>query len=175
MPFPATILETHLDYTFWASRRLVDSAAQLSPEELTRDFHTADHSVLGTLVHVFASDRLWLARLSGGPHPGYITDADRSLAVLQNDWPALAERWRLWALGLTDEKAAAPVAYTDMKGRAWNQPLWKLVLHVVNHGTHHRGQVAGFLRAMGHTPPILDLVAYYRELESPLTRESPGG
>jgi uncharacterized damage-inducible protein DinB len=35
---------------------------------------------------------------------------------------------------------------------------------VVNHGTHHRGQVSGFLRSMGHTPPALDLIAYYRQL-----------
>jgi uncharacterized damage-inducible protein DinB len=34
----------------------------------------------------------------------------------------------------------------------------------VNHGTHHRGQVAGFLRAMGKAPPPLDLMAFYREL-----------
>jgi uncharacterized damage-inducible protein DinB len=33
---------------------------------------------------------------------------------------------------------------------------------MVNHGTHHRGQVSGFLRAMGLAPP-LDLVFYYRE------------
>jgi len=38
------------------------------------------------------------------------------------------------------------------------------VLHVVNHGTHHRGQAAGFLRAMGYVPPPLDLIAYYRTL-----------
>jgi uncharacterized damage-inducible protein DinB len=37
------------------------------------------------------------------------------------------------------------------------------LLHVVNHGTHHRGQVAGFLRSMGRKPPVLDLIAYYRQ------------
>jgi uncharacterized damage-inducible protein DinB len=37
-------------------------------------------------------------------------------------------------------------------------------LHLVNHGTHHRGQISGFLRAMDHTPPPLDLIAYYRSL-----------
>jgi uncharacterized damage-inducible protein DinB len=60
-------------------------------------------------------------------------------------------------------KARAIVAYKDMKGNPYSQPLWQLVLHVVNHGTHHRGQVSGFLRVMGHTPPPLDLVFYYRE------------
>jgi len=43
-------------------------------------------------------------------------------------------------------------------------PLWQILLHVVNHATHHRGQVSGFLRAMGHTPPPLDLIAFYRTL-----------
>jgi uncharacterized damage-inducible protein DinB len=51
-----------------------------------------------------------------------------------------------------------------MKGRPWKQPLWQLVLHVVNHGTHHRGQVSGFLRSLGHTPPILDPIYFYREM-----------
>jgi uncharacterized damage-inducible protein DinB len=49
-----------------------------------------------------------------------------------------------------------------MRGRTWTQPIWQLVLHVVNHGTHHRGQVSGFLRTMGRVPPVLDLVAFYR-------------
>jgi uncharacterized damage-inducible protein DinB len=161
----ADVLRDHLGYNFWADRRLLDAAAHLPGEELTRDFRTADHSVLGTLVHLYASERLWLARLQGGPHPAYVTDADRDLTVLQNDWPALHERWRVWALKLTDEDAARQVSYTDMKGTPWNQPLWKLVLHIVNHGTHHRGQVSGFLRALGRTPPPLDLVLYYRERE----------
>lgn len=163
MAVSADTLRTHLAYTTWASRRLVDAAARLSPEELTRDFQTADGSVVRTLAHVFAADRVWLARLTQAPTPQFISEADYSLAVLQNDWPALLDRWQQWAAGLTDESAQAVVAYKDMKGNPYSQPLWQLVLHVVNHGTHHRGQVSGFLRVMGHTPPPLDLVFYYRD------------
>ena len=57
--------------------------------------------------------------------------------------------------------AEAEISYKDMRGNPWRQPLGQLVLHVVNHGTHHRGQVAGFMRTMGHIPPKLDLVHYY--------------
>ena len=132
-------------------------------EELNRDFQTADRSVLGTLVHIFAADRLWLSRLAGTPHPGFVTDADRSLSVLQNDWPVLYERWREWARGLSDGETLALLCLHGSEGPPWKQPFWQLVLHVVNHGTHHRGQVAGFLRSLGHTPPAIDLVHYYRE------------
>src|SRR5580704_8758110 len=100
--FPAS-LRTHIDYSAWASQRLVDAASQLSADQLSRDFGTADGSILGTLVHLYAADRLWLSRLQGAPHPGFVTDADRHLAVLQNDWPVLYGRWKDWALGITPE------------------------------------------------------------------------
>jgi uncharacterized damage-inducible protein DinB len=161
----AEALRSHIGYTAWASGRLVEAAGQLTPKELTRDFGTADESVLGTLVHVFVADRLWLPRLKGEPATTFLTDADYRLTVLQNDWHALYGRWTAWADGLTDEAAQADVSYADMRGNPFRQQLGVLVLHVVNHGTHHRGQVSGFLRAMGHVPPKLDLVFYYREVE----------
>ena len=166
MAISADVLRTHLDYTGWASQRLVSAAAKLSQDDLTYDFKTADRSVLGTLVHVYAADRIWLARLSDLPTAAFTTDADYHLTVLENDWPALHERWRQWALPLTDEAARGEIAYKDTKGNAYRQPLWQLILHVVNHGSHHRGQVSGFLRALGQTPPPLDLTAYYRQQAS---------
>jgi len=161
---PAEVLRTQIAYTTWASKLLVEAAGTLTPEELTRDFGTADKSVLGTLVHVFAADRLWLARFTGEPIPPFTTDADYRLTVLQNDWPALYERWKEWAGGLTDSRAQAEFAYSDRSGKPWRQPLCQLVLHVVNHGTHHRGQVSGFLRAMEYAPPKLDLLFFNRNL-----------
>jgi uncharacterized damage-inducible protein DinB len=162
MQVSAEVLRSHIDYTAWASWMLVQAASGLSHEDLTRDFGTADKSVLGTLVHIFAADRVWLARLKAESPNIFVTEADYQLAVLQNDWPALHRQWKAWAGELTDEAARADVSYTDMSGNSWRQPLGQLVLHVVNHGTHHRGQVSGFLRAMGQAPPKLDLVNYYR-------------
>jgi len=165
---PDTI-RLHLAYTTWASRRLVDVAAQLPEEQLNRNFQTSDRSVLGTLTHVYAADRIWWKRVSQQPVASFISDADYSLEVLQNDWPPVLEKWHDWAAGLTDERANFVLAYTDLRGNSYQQPLWQIVLHVVNHGTHHRGQVSGFLRAMGHTPPPLDLTAYYRQLPASAT------
>jgi uncharacterized damage-inducible protein DinB len=156
------LLHSHISYSAWASARLVESAGALTQEELTRDFGTADKSVLGTLVHVYGADRVWLRRLKGEPATTYLTDADYRLTVLQQDWPPLYQRWEEWAKELTAESAAAEISYTDMSGNPWRNQVGPLVLHVVNHGTHHRGQVAGFLRAMGHAPPKLDLAFYYR-------------
>jgi len=163
MPLSADTLRLHLDYTAWATRRLLDSVANLSAEDSAHDFKTSDKTVVHTLAHIFAADRVWLGRIQGNPPANFIAPEDRQLSVLQKEWPALQERWKLWAAPMTDQDFQAQIAYRDLKGNSWKQPVWQILLHVVNHGTHHRGQVSGFLRAMGHNPPALELIAFYRE------------
>lgn len=164
MPVTVDTLRLQLDYSAWASQRLLDAAAKLSAEELTRDFKTADKTVLDTLVHVYAADRIWLARVLGEQRATFIDPEDRDLTLLQTEWPALQQRWKLWLKDLTDGDVGRVIEFKDTKGRPYAQPVWQILFHVVNHGTHHRGQVSGFLRAMGQTPPPLDMMAYYRTL-----------
>ena len=164
MSVSADTLRLHIDYTAWATQRLLDDAAKLSPDELTRDFKTADKSVLDTLVHIYAADRIWLARVRGEQRATFVDPEDHDLTLLQSEWPALLERWKLWLRDFKDGDVARVIAYKDTKGNPYSQPVWQIVLHLVNHGTHHRGQVSGFLRSMDRTPPPLDLIAYYRTL-----------
>ena len=151
----------HLAYTEWATARLIGAARELSPDELRRDFGTADRSVLGTLTHLFGADRVWLARIRGGAQE---RPRDYPLEELAVEWTAVYTAWHEWAAGLNDASMADEISYRDLKGNPWVSPVWQILLHVVNHGTHHRGQVAGFLRAMGRVPPVLDLIAFYRQL-----------
>ena len=162
MPLSVEDLRDHVSYSAWASQRLVHAASELSEAELLRDFQTSDHSVLGTLVHTFAADRLWLTRLQKSPRPQYSSEEDYHLSVLQTEWPEVYRQWDALLKGLSDEQAWADFTYQDLRGNVWTQPIWQLVLHVVNHATHHRGQVSGFLRTMGRVPPVLDLVVFYR-------------
>jgi len=162
MSVSADTLRTHLDYTAWASGILVDAARTLSPEELNRDFGTADKSVLGTLVHIFAGDRIWLERMQGLSSERLAEPEDHDFAVLQQAWPRVLQGWKDWAAGLSDAQVIQDVSfYRSTTGNTFRMPAWQIVMHVVNHGTHHRGAVSGFLRAMGKTPPKLDLIAYY--------------
>ena len=95
MTIGSDILRTQLDYSHWANRRLIDIANQLTAEELARDFGTADKSVLGTLVHVYASERTWLRRLVGAPAVTFVTEADYRMPVIEEDWPALGQLARM--------------------------------------------------------------------------------
>ena len=160
----AEILKTHINYTVWASARLLEAASALSSDELERDFQTADKSVLGTLVHIFAADRAWYHRVQGTPRATFIDAADRTLPALLNAWPTYHQKSQQQMTTETDESIQRIVTFTDLKGKQHQQPFWQIVLHMVNHGSHHRGQVSGFIRSMGKVPPQLDLIFYYREI-----------
>jgi uncharacterized damage-inducible protein DinB len=162
MSASADALRLHLEYSAWASQRMLDAASRLTEEELSRDFKTSDKSVIATLAHTFAADRFWLDRIQGNAPATFNDDEDRRFDILRKEWPALQQRWREWAAPLTGEDVAAKISYKDTEGNPYEQPLWQILLHVVNHATHHRGQVSGFLRAMGHTPPPLDMTDFYR-------------
>ncbi len=157
------VLKTHIAYTAWASAQLVDAASALSENDLQHDFDTADRIIPGTLLHILRSDRTWLTRLQGHPSPATPSGSPADLQTLRTEWPRIHQDWKLLVDELTDDQIDPPFSYSDSKGNAYSQPLWQLILHVVNHGAHHRGQVSGFIRALGHIPPPLDLVFFYRQ------------
>jgi uncharacterized damage-inducible protein DinB len=156
------LLRYQLDFSTWAAERMLTVISKLTPEELTQDFKTADKSILGTLVHCYRAERIWLTRLQN-QKADFRVEGDDTLAALQKNWPTLRSAWSDWARALTDESAAAEFNYADLKGNPWSQPTWTAVLQVVNHSTHHRGQAIGFLRTLGHTPPNVDLITFSRE------------
>ena len=157
-----TGLDRHLQYTAWATNRLLKAVNGISTDQLLHDFKTSDRTILGTLAHVFAADRIWFDRVTGHKRAAFIEDRDRDLNVLSDEWPKLHTAWREWLASYSRDLNNEPIAYTNLRGDPFTSTAVEIMLHVVNHGTHHRGQVSGFLRMLGHTPPPLDLIAFYR-------------
>jgi uncharacterized damage-inducible protein DinB len=163
MPVTLDVLQDHLSYTAWASRRLLDAASNLTADELNRDFGTANSSVINTLIHIYSADKVWLDRVQGKSPESFTSRENPTVPSLHTAWLAVHEGWSRWAGALKPSSPETDISYFDLKRKEWRQPLWQIVLHVVNHGTHHRGQVSGFLRSLGHTPPGIDLVFYHRK------------
>src|SRR5438132_807547 len=93
MSVSAEVLREHLRYTSWASQHLVRALEQLPADHLSHDFQTADRSILGSLVHIFAADRIWLSRVKGDSPTAFLSEADHHLSVLKTDWPLIYEKW----------------------------------------------------------------------------------
>jgi uncharacterized damage-inducible protein DinB len=123
------------------------------------------------MAHLYASEKNWLARMQEGTASiQHRTTEDNQLEILLPNWTEVQESWKAWASQLPSAAPDQVMEYFDLKGRKWAQPLWQILLHVVNHSTHHRGQISGFLRALGKTPPPLDFIVFVRERDHPPPR-----
>ena len=160
MEISPSVLATHMNYSQWASRKLLDLALTLPEEETVRHIGTSHGSILKTFQHTYYADRVWLWRLEGVPPQQFEDPAPGpSLAALDRDWWPLLTRFENWVKQCEDPMK--PLSYKNLKGEPYERPIWQIVLHVANHGTYHRGQAASMMRQLGHHPPSTDLIYYY--------------
>lgn len=156
---PNSTLLTHLDYTLWATSKLLDAATRLTPDQLSLDLKVSHTSVLSTLQHIYYADRTWLARLTGQQIPFADPAPGPSLDDLKEAWPPVIAGLRAYVESATDLETN--LTATRLNGATFTCARWKVLLHVVNHATLHRGQIMAMLRQLDHVPPATDLFYFY--------------
>lgn len=95
-------------------------------------------------------------RIDGRGSAQGLTYARRRLAEIEADRA-------LFLRGLTDDDLERPLSYRNLKGEDFTQPLVDQLVHVVNHSTYHRGQIATLSRQAGFPAPATDLIVFKRE------------
>lgn len=160
-------LRTLYGYNDWANRRILDTAERLTPEQLHTDGIASFGSIHATLVHTMGVQWLWFRRLRG-ESPAALPDAADvpDLAAIRARWAGIEADTQRFIAALEPEGENAPnrvVTYARMGGQPLSQPAWEILLHVVNHSTQHRSEVAAMLTQFGHSPGDLDLTKYLRE------------
>jgi uncharacterized damage-inducible protein DinB len=84
-------------------------------------------------------------------------------ASIREKSESLAKELAGFVVEQTEDSVARPLTYKNLKGESFTYPLGQLMLHMVNHSTYHRGQVATLMRQLGAQPISTDLVLYYGE------------
>ena len=64
---------------------------------------------------------------------------------------------------MADEDLVQTIAYKNTRGLEHSMVLWPILVHVVNHGTQHRAEVAHFLTDFGQSPGDVDFILYRYE------------
>ena len=157
-------------YGAWATARLLAAAEVLPEEDYRRDVGLFFKSIHGTLNHLLVGEHhLWYVRFAEGTSPRVALDAE-----LESDRARLAARlregaarWEPLIAGFAPERWSGTLDYTTMRGTAASLPFAATLVHVFNHGTHHRGQITAALTMLGQPCPELDFVYYLQNPSQP--------
>jgi uncharacterized damage-inducible protein DinB len=156
---PLQIL-THFDR--WATDRLIESFRRLDPVDLDRSFEIGLGSIRKTFVHVVANMEWWLDRARCRPPRAFDSKPVSLDAIVQRYQAAWSELESM--VSGSDPKHIAQVIDSEFDQPDGSKvkvrfPRSAVLLHVLNHGTHHRVQCLNMLRQLGVDPlPEIDLI-----------------
>ena len=152
------------DYNQWANALIQAACARVTPEQFCAPAQLSHGSLRETLVHMRAAESLWMQRIRPGtPAPAAPAGIDfPTPAALAAYWHAEEEAVSAFIDGLSDEALGQPVFYRNSRGTPFENALWQLLAHVVNHGTQCRSEAAVALTAFGQSPGDLDMLLFIR-------------
>jgi uncharacterized damage-inducible protein DinB len=155
-----------VSYSAWANRLLLDGCSALSPEELERDLHISHSGILATLRHICDGEKVWLDCLRSTETGGRWrlptgTPPEPSLDALRQIWPEIWDGFRSWLEALPEAGLADELTIQLPDEFEPCFPRSKILRHVLDHSTLHRGQLVGMFRMLGHKPPAINRMDYY--------------
>ncbi len=111
------------------------------------------------LSHVLSAQHIWAKRILN-EKPNYavweVFKPEDFGSVYQDNMNLLEDIFATKAL--TDE-----VSYGNSSGNNFKNTIEEILMHVCNHGTYHRGQLAKMLKQAGYAPPITDYIMLKRQ------------
>ena len=114
------------------------------------------------LAHLVGADRLWQERLRPeGARP--VVWPDLTPAQCREGLLELGRAWDAYLGAVSPRGLQHPILYRNSRGEEWSSTVKDILLHVISHSAHHRGQVASELRNAGFEPACTDYIHCVRQ------------
>ena len=148
-------------YNRWANARSLQAASTVSHEDFIKEVGGSFASLRGTLAHMYGAEWIWLERWRGtSPRKLPFSLDFPDVETIRSRWQDVERGQKEFLGGLDQGRLGEVISYVNLKGETFAYPLGRMLQHVVNHSTYHRGQVATLLRQLGATPLSTDLLLY---------------
>jgi uncharacterized damage-inducible protein DinB len=150
-------LDDAFQHNTWATIRIIDACADLTPDQLEATVVGGRGSIIETLRHIVGSDSWYLSFFRDD---GIARVDDGRPDDLPDLRAATVTNGALWLEVLAD--APDPDREIEDVGDDWRYiaPVGIRLAQVVHHGTDHRSQVCTILTTLGIEPPEIDVWAY---------------
>jgi uncharacterized damage-inducible protein DinB len=154
------------NYHVWANEVIIDRLRELPQDIYHKDIQSGFSSVSKVLSHIYLTDYTWFDIISGKSMNEAMATTNqlreqvemKSIEEMKVIFLDLSERYR--AL-LDNQKDIEKLIVVDNPyAGLLETSISETVLHIVTHGSYHRGNIATMLRQMGHTSVMQDFGLY---------------
>jgi uncharacterized damage-inducible protein DinB len=142
-----------LDFQAWADARILRAAELVADGEYFRDRAMGVGSIHDLLVHAMATQAMWLRRFKGDSGCS-VEDARKYPARrdVVKQWPIVHSQLSEFVGAQTVSTLRGIVCYQSAAAREYYFPLDRLLMHMLDESTYHRGQLNLMIRSAGGKP-----------------------
>ncbi|MCC6943947.1 MAG: DinB family protein [Thermomicrobiales bacterium] len=151
-------IRDYYDYSEWANDRILTAAEGLTTEQFLESDLEGIWPIRFSIAHMMLAQWAWIGRWNDGKDSqDDIEETDfADVASIRAFWPGVYDAMRELLDRLDDEQLARDFTYVNYLGETRTYPLGNQLLHVANHSTYHRGEVAALLTRFGCSPGEID-------------------
>ena len=114
-------------------------------------------SIWKQLVHTLTCEEGWVHDLQNEPFAGWTEEDCPTMAALQDAKARIRAATRAYVGGLTEGQLNTRLEQRPVDwGGELRSPAF-ILLHVITHAFHHKGQIVAMLRIVGYPAPDTDL------------------
>jgi len=160
------------NYNKTANQEMDKIIKTLSKEEWDKNLGGFFNSVRGLCSHLYICDFNWLKRLSRLRDFDVFKEAffarepysfDEILFAGMDEYltsrPVLDEKLVAFINEANEKDLSSLLKYTDSEGNAYERNFGGLIMHSLNHDTHHRGMISLYLEMLGRENDFASLNA----------------
>lgn len=151
-----SVLSDAFAHHVWATIRVLDACAALSPDQLATAVPGTYGSIIATLRHLVGGDVFYLDVLRGEPEP--FDEVQSHIPTLRTVMEAHDAAWQ--RLIAADLDPTTVVVEYEASGYETHAPLGIRLAQALYHGTDHRSQVCTALTTLGIEPPAIEAWDY---------------
>ncbi len=150
-------LKRFYKYVVWANDRACDAIAQLPVES------PQSQQALRLFGHILNAAEMWRrVRILREEVPGLTVWPEYSLEVCRSKNIEEAENFAKYLSSIKEEDLQHSITYNSLAGDEFTSSVIDILMQVINHATHHRGQIMQLVRQGGGAPASTDFIAFTR-------------
>ena len=138
-------------YNAWSNKRVIDTLVRQD---------VRDEKILSIMGHILAAQYLWLHRIEGLPPAKVKLWGEYTLDQIVHMAEEIGTRWLDFVESTDDFNRE--LTYRNYTNDPYTNNVENIMIHLVNHSSYHRAQVALLLRQKGFEPINTDFITYDR-------------
>jgi len=150
-----------LEYDFWATEQILAQVAALTNEQFLHEFAGPFSSVRQQAAHLVTVPDRYRARIMGEAVPDVAPETFKAPSDVIDHFQTVVAKMREMLACLSGSRLSEVIRH-DTRAGLFVLTVEQTLMHVVNHGTFHRGQLAMLLKLHEMEPINTDLILWPR-------------